>query len=42
MEEYNTKLTEENKSNKEDIENFKNQINLDISAKRHKHLLGHL
>lgn len=33
MEEYNTKLTEENKSNKEDIENFKNQINLDISAK---------
>lgn len=33
MEEYNTKLTEENKSNKEDIENFKNQINLDISSK---------
>ena len=33
MEEYNTKLTEEYKSNKEDIENFKNQINLDISSK---------
>ena len=33
MEEYNTKLTEENKSNKEDIENFKNQINNDISVK---------